>query len=154
MHRRSPPQLAAGSHLPRNAALKTADGTAENVTPDVQLIIGLHLPKQLQTHMRATAVCAKVCVCARAHGHTDRRTRRQTDPQTHGHTDKRARARAGRRAGRCPGCCRPWLRAPPAAPAALPVARFSYFLPIRDSSGYKPLSFRSRRVCASMVNVK
>lgn len=65
--------------------------------------------------MRATVVCAK-----RGGGaHTDR--------QTDGQTDRR------------PAAGRPLSRVlQPAAPAALRVAGFSYFLPIRDTSGYKP----------------
>lgn len=110
---KQPSLLSAGSHLPRNTALKTTDVTSKKITPDVQLITGLHLLEELQTHMRATAVCAKVCACVRActHRHMDTqtegrtdtsdtgtqrqrdtRTQGRSDTETHGHRDAGTRA--------------------------------------------------------------
>lgn len=82
MHGSSPLQLAASSHLPRDTSLKTADGTSKNYTPDVQLIAGLHLLKQLQTYTSNSHMYTGVCVCTLTHRHTDTRTHRHTDTQT------------------------------------------------------------------------
>lgn len=76
MHESSPLQLAANSHLPRDTALKTADGTSKNNTPDVQLIAGLHLLKQLQTYTSNSHMYIGVCVCTLTHRHTDTDTSR------------------------------------------------------------------------------
>lgn len=82
MHGSSPLQLAASSHLPRDTSLKTADGTSKNYTPDVQLIAGLHLLKQLQTYTSNSHMYTGVCVCTLTHRHTDTRTHRHTDTGT------------------------------------------------------------------------
>lgn len=82
MHGSSPLQLAASSHLPRDTSLKTADGTSKNNTPDVQLIAGLHLLKQLQTYTSNSHMYTGVCVCTLTHRHTDTRTHKHTDTQT------------------------------------------------------------------------
>lgn len=74
-------------------------------------------------------VCLRVCV------------HRHTGTGTHGHGETGTRRR---RPGCSPGCCRRRLRTPPVAPS---ISGFSHFLPIRDTSGYEPLRFRSRRFC-------
>lgn len=103
------PSLDCCSHLPRDA-LKATDVASKNNAPDVQLIIGLHFPKQLQTGTRATAYAHR-CVCEP----TDTATSTQAHQQAHRHTNRRIQ----RRAGCSPGCCMRLLRAPPEAPFIL-----------------------------------
>lgn len=138
MHRSNLLQLAAGCHLPRNT-FKT------------------HLKQQMwpqstSHQMRNTllaCICLNTCqytyeqrpyiqrgVCVRAH--PDRQTAEHKNTRTQGQTLPPA---AGRPLSMVLQGRRP--RSPPAGPAALPVAGFSCFLPIRDTSGYKPRSFRS-----------
>lgn len=108
--------------------------TSKHITSDAQHIIGLHLLKHLPIHIRAKTVYSEGCVCACTPGqtaeHKNTRTQGQTLPPA-----------AGRPLSMVLQGRRP--RSPPAGPAALPVAGFSCFLPIRDTSGYKPRSFRS-----------
>lgn len=109
------PSLDCCSHLPRDA-LKATDVASKNNAPDVQLIIGLHFPKQLQTGTRATAYAHR-CVCEP----TDTATSTQAHQQAHRHTNRRIQ----RRAGCSPGCCMRLLRAPLEAPFIL----FYFFFP-------------------------
>lgn len=78
------PSLDCCSRLPRDA-LKATDVASKNNAPDVQLIIGLHFPKQLQTGTRATAyVCVSPQTQQQAHRHTSRHIDTPTDASSGG----------------------------------------------------------------------